>query len=205
MLVIAVVAGGLFIAKKAGDLAANPGLAAVKLMVAANPEIELVSADDANGVVTIREKKTGKTISVNFDQIRNGRIDFEGDGQKVSMQADTKGNAVVLSAPGGAVRLGEGAKLPDWLPVYPGATAQSIGTQSSEAQESGMVVLTTSDPPKKVIEFYQGALNRAGITGATSGTGIVSGQTPDRKRSVQVTVTTTEGKTTAGVTYASKK
>src|SRR5687768_8244029 len=74
LIAIVAIAGGLFLAKKASDMTANPGLSAVKLMVAANPDVEVVSSDEAKGTITIREKKTGKVVTVNFDEIEDGRI-----------------------------------------------------------------------------------------------------------------------------------
>jgi hypothetical protein len=210
---IAVVAGGLFLAKKASDMAANPGLATMKLMIAANPEIELVSSDEDKGTVTIREKKTGKVLTVNFDQIREGKLSFEQDGEKISMEASSKGNGVEIKGPEGTIQLGGDARLPDWLPAYPGAEAKAVGTQASTSKEqSGMVVFTTTDAPEKVLEFYQAALKKAGIadvsntTATTSGkiAGMLSGKSEDNRRFAQVLFGTEEGKTSASITYTNK-
>jgi hypothetical protein len=210
---IVVVAGGLFLAKKASDMASNPGMAAVKLMVAANPEVELVSTNEGRGTVTIREKKTGKVLTVNFDQIREGKLTFEQDGEKVSMEASSKGDGVEIKGPDGTLRLGGDAKLPDWLPAYPGAQSKAVGTQASSSKEhSGMVVFTTTDPPEKVLEFYQAALKKAGIAEAANTTattngklaGMLAGKSEDERRFAQVLFGTEEGKTSASITYTSK-
>jgi hypothetical protein len=153
MAVIAMVAGGIFIAKKAGDMAAN---------------------------------------------------------SKVSMEADMNAKALVLKGPDGTVRFGDSATLPDWLPVYPRAKAQSAGTQTSDSQESGMVMITTSDSPQKVIHFYQAAFKTAGITDAQNSsatlggvvTAVVAGKSADGKRSARITAT--DGNTKVGITYAGK-
>ena len=193
LMVIAVVAGGLFVAKKVSDVASNPGLAAVKLMVAANPDIELVSSDENKGTFRIREKKTGRVLTVDFDQIRSGKLVFEEDGQKVS--------------------LGGGMTLPDWLPVYPGAISNGFGTQTSGAEVTGMVVLTTSDSAQKVFDFYQNALKKAGITELTNTTttaagaltGTLVGRSSDERRSAQILFGVDQTNTSATITWSSKK
>jgi hypothetical protein len=76
-----------------------------------------------------------------------------------------------------------------------------------------MVMLTTSDSAQKVIEFYRAAFKKAGIMDVKSNsatvngavTGMIGGQTADEKRSAQVTVTTSDGKTNAAITYEGKK
>jgi hypothetical protein len=211
---VVVIAGGLFVAKKASEMAANPGLAAVKLMVAANPDLELVSSDEGTGKVTIREKQTGKVVTANFDQIKDGRITFEQDGEKVSIEAPKNGDAIEIKGKDAAVHIGGDAKLPHWLPAYPGATAKVAGAQSdSAAGQSGMVVFTTGDEPQKVLDFYRDALKKAGIADLLNTTttsdgklaGMLTGQSADQPRSAQVLFGSNEGKTSATITYSTKK
>jgi hypothetical protein len=211
---VVVVAGGLFVAKKVSDMTSSPGLAAVKLMVAANPDLELVSSDEAKGKVTIREKKTGKVVTANFDQIENGKITFEQDGESVSIEAPKNGDGMDIKGNGGTVRLAGDGKLPDWLPPYPGATAKVAGAQADSATEqSGMVVFTTTDEPQKLLAFYREALKNAGIADLLNTTttsdgklaGMLTGQSADQRRSAQVLFGSNEGKTSATITYSTKK
>jgi hypothetical protein len=211
---LVVVAGGLFLAKKASDMAANPGLAAVKLMVAANPDVELVSSEESKGTATIREKKTGKVVTVNFDQIQRGQISFEQDGEKVSIGASATGDGVDIKGKDGTIRFGGEGKLPEWLPSYPGATSKTAGAEANTATEhSGMAVFTTEDAPQKVLDFYQDALKQAGITDLSNTTtttggklaGMLTGSSPDNRRAAQVLFGDDDGKTSATITYSSKK
>ena len=63
VLLVAVImlVAGMFVAKKAGsylkDAEKNPAMAAAKMIVAMNPELETVSADEDAGTITIRNKK----------------------------------------------------------------------------------------------------------------------------------------------------
>ncbi|MEK6321779.1 MAG: hypothetical protein AABN33_08850 [Acidobacteriota bacterium] len=174
--IIIFAAGGFFLwnkAKQAGldpDLIEKrPALAVAKMMVAANPDVELVSVDDEKGLITIRDKKTGETITLNLDEAEKGKMVFKKDGQdEVTLEAkgdETKGSLEVKSAEGTA-KFGSGSvdKLPDWLPVYP--EVQPFGSYSVQNKdgESGGFHFTTRDPPNKVISFYEDGLKRAGMT-----------------------------------------
>ena len=52
----------------------NPGLATAKLLAATNPDIEIISTDEAKGLVTIRQKSTGKVITVDLDKVKQGKV-----------------------------------------------------------------------------------------------------------------------------------
>jgi hypothetical protein len=98
--------------------------------------------------------------------------------------------------------------------VYPGAAAKAVGTQAaSDTEQSGMVVFTTTDAPQKILEFYERVLKTAGITEFSNTTttsegklaGMLSGQSSDQRRSAQILFGTGDGKTSATLTYSSKK
>jgi hypothetical protein len=209
----AVVIGGFFIAKKVGDFASNPGMAAAKLMVAANPDLELVSADEGGGTVTVREKKTGKVLTVSLDQIKDGKLTVTEDGKTVTIGGSAAG-VEVKSSDGTAYRLGD-AKLPSWIPAYPGSTPTGTASSRTDGEEQGTLTLTTSDAPDKVMTFCTDALKRAGlqnvqsssavIPGTNATTGSVIGESTDEKRSANIGVTSADGKTTAIITYSVKE
>jgi hypothetical protein len=80
---IAVLAGGLLLAYKAKEagidarlMRDNPGLATSKLLVVTNPDLEILSTDERKGLVTVRQKSTGKTMKVNFDEMKWGNFTF---------------------------------------------------------------------------------------------------------------------------------
>jgi hypothetical protein len=173
--VIVVILGGYFVfnkAKQAGfdpDLMEkNPQLAVAKMMVAANPDVEFVSSDDQKGTITIRDKKSGETMTISLEEAQQGKIVFKKDGQEVTLEAkadESKGSLEVKSAEGTA-RFGSGSidKLPDWLPSYPGSQPMGSYAAQGEQGESGSFHFTTKDPPNKVIDFYEEGLKRAGMT-----------------------------------------
>lgn len=211
---IAVIIGGYFIAKKVGDYASNPGLAAVKLMVAANPEIELVSTDDGKGTATIREKKTGQVYTLSYDDIRNGRLTVQHDGKTVTLGA-ANGGLEARSSDGSTMTMGGTAKLPSWVPAYPGASPSGVASSNTAEEEAGSVSFSTNDTVDKVLGFYTSALKSAGmqnvesnsmeIPGTGNRTGAVSGESADGKRSVSAAVTSADGKTGVILNYSAKK
>src|SRR6476620_7608924 len=94
--VIVVFLGGYFIWNKAKEagldpelMQKRPALAVAKMMVAANPDVELVSVDDEKGLITVKDKKTGKTVTVNLEEAQKGKITFKGDDKddEVSIEA----------------------------------------------------------------------------------------------------------------------
>lgn len=169
-----VAAGGFFVLHKARQAGLdpalwekNPGMAAAKLLAAANPDAEIVSMDEKAGIVVIRDKKDGKTIKMNFADLKRGRISFEGDGDKVSIGATGDGDSagVEIQSKDGTARFGAGAaiKLPSWLPAYSGAKEAGGMSGSGPDGESGTYGFKTNDPPATVVRFYEGALKRAGF------------------------------------------
>ena len=73
LVVMAIVAGGVYVASRIAD---NPAQAAAALIAAGNPDVEVVSSNNERGLVTFREKSTGKTVTVNLDQLKQGKIVF---------------------------------------------------------------------------------------------------------------------------------
>lgn len=167
---VVVISGGIFVARKAKgfveEVEADPtaGVAmAAETMVRLNPALELVESDRERGTMTIREKDSGKTVTVHYDDIAEGRLSFEGpDGQKVEMNggaANGDGAAMTVTTEDGVTTLGvtgDAIDLPDWLPRYPGDVSEQTGyTTVTRDQHSGVYGFTTEDTREDVIEFWQ--------------------------------------------------
>jgi hypothetical protein len=211
---IVVIAGGLFIAKKVHDAAGNPALAAAKIMAMANPDVEILSSDDSKGTVTFKDKQSGKVITLNFDQIKSGKVRFEQDGQQVTVDSSSEG-LNIKGADGSTVQIGTsaGTKLPDWLPAYPGAKAEGTFAMQGSGESGAAVGFTTKDSVEKVSTFYQDAFKSAGLKttanmmtqdGKTSG-GMLIGESADSKKSAVVNIASAEDGLTVSLTYSDKK
>lgn len=225
---IVVVAGGLFVwhkAKEAGFdpelMQRNPAFAAAKIAVSTNPELEMVSADEGKGTITIREKKTGKTVTVSFEDAADGKITFkaetdEGEVGELSVEAKPEGSGgtVELKSGEGTMKFGEGAAgpTPSWLPSYPGATAQGFFAAQTNEGYSRNFHFTTEDSPEKVLQFYQEGLEAAGFkvnqntlsqNGRVTG-GTVTAEDDGKKRTALIAVTVSQQGTQVVVSTQSK-
>lgn len=175
IVVVALLIGGFFVARTVKDVAKdfedNPGLAAARLVVRASPELEEVSVDEDAGTMTVRNTKTGELVTVNFDDIKNGRFSWTAEGgEEVTVdvsQADS-GTVKIESSDGKGMEIATGAAVkddwPDWVPVYPGTEPSGLGTMTTGTSVNGSFTLSTPDDISKVIEFYRGQLSDAGFT-----------------------------------------
>jgi hypothetical protein len=169
--------------KFANDAQKNPEKAAAEMMVKFNPDLELVSENDATGEMTVRNKRSGEEITMSYRDIKEGKFtvkDAEGNVMQVGGKADI-------------------SKLPAWVPRYPGANAQGGMAQSSntEGKTEGMITLTSSDAPGKIVEYFKTEGQKAGLSNAEANNMNINGQeistlelSGDGK---QLTVTATKG------------
>ena len=78
---IAVVGTGLFIVHKVRQagfdpelMRQNPGLAITKMIAKANPDVDVLNTDESSGKITVRDKKTGKVVTMTFDEAKNSKL-----------------------------------------------------------------------------------------------------------------------------------
>lgn len=189
---------GVFVKNKVEKFADNPAMSAAKLIVQANPELELVSTDDAAGTLTIRKKETGETITVNLSEIQEGKFSF----------TDDKGETAAIN-----LGAGESAKgLPDWIPVYPGASMRQMFSTSGQDGRSGSYMLTSIDTIDAVADFYERRFTAAGFItkrssaamGGAVSTTSVNAEDADEGRTVNVGLTDLGGNTQALITFSEK-
>src|SRR5262245_38399674 len=177
----------------------NPGLAIGKVITAVNPDAEVVRTDDNAGTITIRDKRTGKEVTMSFDQAKSGRVTFSAE--------DDNGKTATVEI-GGA-----NAKLPSWVPAYPGATIQANvtarGDGSNGTGEGGNFSFTTDDSASKVISFYQEKAKelglKANLNASTTDGGTFIASDEGSRRTLSVIAGGDGGKTTVNVTYGSKR
>jgi len=206
---------GMFVHK----VTRNPALAAAKLLTMANPDVEVVGSDDRRNTVTLRDKKTHETITVDLDEIQKGRINFKGPkGETASIQAQVDGQSgtVEIKGPDGSMKFGAGAgggKVPDWVPAYPGVSPTANFTMTAKDGEAGNFTFSTKDAPDAVLSFYERGLKQAGfkitsnITGNAGGHngGMLSGEEESTKHTVIVIAGTDSGNTGVNVSFSTKK
>jgi hypothetical protein len=223
IVVIAVIGFGImgYLAKKQFDkFSDNPTMAAAELVIKMNPDFEMVSKDEDASTMTIKNVKTGEVITLNAEDIKEGRLTVTTDKGTVTMDADGGEDGASLTMTGDdgekvSFQGGTGAaeNLPSWVPAYPGGTTEGAFDATTDAERSAAFTMTTEDSVAKVMEYYETQLKAAGFTtqkasfdaeGKTSGT--VSGTTADQKRTVSAMITTgDQGATQATVTFVEKK
>jgi hypothetical protein len=125
-------------------VARNPARAVRRLVTAANSNLEVLSTDEGAGTITLRDRRTGKVVTMTFDQARAGNFRISAD--------DGEGRT-------GEFQLGGEARLPSWLPAYPGSHPRGIfsatGESGSEAGDAGGVTFSTPDSVDRVLAFYE--------------------------------------------------
>src|SRR5579862_809925 len=184
LMVVAVVGIGMFVAHKAKQagldpdlIKRSPALAAAKLMVAANPDVEMVSADEGKQVMTVRDKKTGKVYTMSFDDAKNGKFTMKEDGKAT-------------------LTVGGKAKVPSWVPDYPGSDPQGAFSAQGEDGAGGTFTFKTKDSSDKVIKFYQDQFQASGLNVTTnitnqngqSAAGMLGAQDEAKKHTVTVKI-----------------
>jgi hypothetical protein len=217
---IAVVFGGLFVAKKVKDagfdsdlMARNPGLAAARMLVTANPELDLVDMDEAKGTLTIRNKETGETLTVDFKDIQEGRLTFSTEEGEVTFRGDDSGARMEVRGETGetqTVEFGASAdpsRIPDWIPLHQGDL--NVGfTATDGGKRVGMFSIETTASRQDARDFYVAELDGRGFTHSVSsmeGAGMamisISASHPDGTRELTVLISEAEGKTTITLNY----
>jgi len=190
--IVGLLVAGLYVAR-------NPGAVMAKLITAANPDAEVLSTDLGSQTVRIRDRRTGKEVTLSFDDVKKGRLKFSATGDN--------GEVANLEIGGG-----EG-KLPSWVPAYPGARAQgnltASGADGGGVGEGGIVTFTTPDPPSKVTEFYDAKCKEMGmsvnLSQLSDNGGLIVGADDGKQRTLHVMVAGGNGDTTITVTYGRKR
>jgi hypothetical protein len=190
--------------------AKNPA-AFARAIIAANPDAEIVSTDEDHGRIVVRNRRTGKTVTLNFEDVKQGRFSFEGEnGEKVTIGGQSESPSLKIQSPGGNVTLGGGGpvKLPAWFPSYSGVTPSSTFSLSDNTSDSAGFQFTTPDSADRVLSFYEAGLKSAGLTVTTlrqDAGGVVSAQDEDERRQATVTISVSGGTTQVTGTFKSKK
>ena len=219
--VVILVATGMFLTSKAKQagfdadlMKKNPALATAKMLATANPDVEVVSVNEDKGTLTVREKATGKTLTMNLDDLKNGKMVFTDDrGERVTIQSGGEGGRFSVKTKDGTVEGGSTWTPPAWLPAYPGARVQTGANSQSAEEDAGAAYLSTQDSPDAVLVFYEEALKKQGFEAvkqvtASDGKNEISSVTATRDaggKYVHVVAMPMDGATTIYVSYTAKK
>lgn len=196
----------------------NPAKLMAKLAVAANPDLEIISTDESKGEMTLRDKKSGKSITMPLNDLAKGKFTIqEADGKTTTVDVSeaAEGGKMTIQGPDGKTVISSGAQaasLPPWIPTYPGASPKEGGF-SSETPEgrSGTHSFSSPDAVEKVKAFYADKLKAAGFETSVSTMEAGGSQTATisavkgEKTSVSVLVLMEDGTTVITITHQSPK
>lgn len=144
-----------------GEFKDNPAKATAMMIIEANPDLELVSSDDTDGTITIRNLKKNETITLDYDEISEGRFRLETDQGEMRIDASGDAGTMTFSGKDGDTKtvLGAGAEIVDWLPDYPGAeNLQSMFSSNDGSGSSGAYTFHTDDGLQEVIDWFSSEL-----------------------------------------------
>ncbi len=232
--IVAVVGLGLFAVKKGKefvedatgtesvtefleDMQENPAKTMAETVIRTNPELELVGTDDDAGTITFTNTKTGEEATLNFEDIAEGKFSMSTEEGEYRIDATDGGEGgVTFTGPEGEARFGASADLsdvPDWVPVYPGATdvTSTMHTSSADGVMGAFTGKSTDDAQKVVDHFKQLFEDEGYKIGAESMTrtgdgafGAINGELGDG-RSVNVVIIESEGNSQVSINYNQKK
>ena len=219
-----------FTKKKVSTLVANPAMTAAETAVKLSPELELVSSDHKKNKITIKNKATGETITIDVGEARDGLFDFadkmrevfkpNAEGAKEDGAASSDGTTrEVEAAPepvaenpadapnaadAAAISVDEGM-IPEWVVVYPKAPAKGLSNLMMGGTESGIVEQNTGDDNMEVLHRLEDLLVSAGYrvsaTNITAQSWLLSATHTDGKRTIVVTAGVEGGRTNLQIRY----
>jgi hypothetical protein len=218
--IAAVSVGSYFLIKKVQNagfdttlMKNNPGLALAKMAAAVNPDLETVSSNDSAGTIVMREKSTGKTVTMRFDPDKKSLVVVGDDGKEVKFSAsgDDKTGSVEVQTADGTLKFGAAAgnSAPAWVPVYPGSSPQ--GTMSSQSNDGKQNTFTfkTKDAAGKVLTYYQDQLKGSnftiGLMSTSDAGGMLQAEDKSKQRTIVITAGTSSDGTEGSVTTVEKQ
>jgi hypothetical protein len=190
----------------------NPTLAAAKIAMMNNPNVEFIRIDESKNTVIVRDKKTGKEITISADKAADGKIVVSEDG-KDKVVIGGKDGSIEVNGADGKVKIGNtSSKLPDWLPEYPGVKIEGIYSHDTAESSGAGFNFVTEDSVEEVMDFYEDELKQEGfkITKTTSqvngkASGSVVGNDAGYQRSVVVNASILNGETKVQIVSQTKK
>lgn len=214
-----VAAGGWFLKKQVNKFEENPAIAAAELAIKANPDAELIESDVEAGTITFRDKKSGEVITMNAEDIKEGKLSITTKDGTATIDGSTTDDGSTLKVTnenGEEAVFTAGATapkdLPAWLPVYAGGTVEGAYDATSEGSRNATFTMKTADGIDQVAQFYEDKLKSAGLkvdrsSYETNGQKAITlvGTSEDSKKTATIAVTNAEGTTQAMVNFAEQQ
>ena len=150
-----------------------------------------------------KPEKGPETVTVS----ENGYTVTTRTGDVVSTQTAVPAPPAVPAAPG-APPAPTALSMPDYAPLYPGATVKATSTTINNGHQIGSVTYLTAATPKAVIDFYTPKVSAAGFAGSAMNIGVgemYAATDAAQQRSMQVIATAEKAGTAVVLTWTSPK
>jgi hypothetical protein len=223
LLVLAIIVGGILgrvVCSKAKEFAEdykeNPAHAMAKAITATNPDLEIVETDDDAGTVTIRNEKTGEQVTVDFDDIKEGKLKIVTDEGEFAISGDRERGGVTIETEEGTTKFGGGGDvddLPGWVPIPRGVAPADVYTVDQPKAETGGYTYSTRDDLSEAFDDMAKLLESEGYdiqhrqvssTGEGKAGMLMAGH-GDTERQIHVTGEETDTGATVHVNFVGKK
>ncbi len=154
-----------------------------------------------------------KQAGIDTESAGNGKLVFKNGKDAVTVQSSGGDGTFEVKSSEGSVKFGGAAKIPAWVPDYPGSEPQGAFSASGKDGEGGSFVFKTKDDSGRVVKYYEDQFQSLGLkvtsnmtrqNGEQSG-GILVGQDESSKHTVTVIVGKDSGETSVSVSYATNK
>ncbi len=208
-----------FFGSKIKSIFSNPEEVITKAIISSNPHIEVVSIDKENKKITIKNKKTGETITIDFSEAIKGRIKWkgkdEGSEKKIEI-SDKKGEGKLEISEGDkktTITYGFEEDLPPWIPELKGFKILNKIKTTQEEQISGIIEFETQKSLEDSIEDLKNSFTEKGFELKTtiSGEGekgkfsMFQGSKDGEKYKIFINLNYEKGKTKGSISYSEKK
>ncbi|HTR39394.1 MAG TPA: hypothetical protein VMH80_26145 [Bryobacteraceae bacterium] len=121
-------------------------------------------------------------------------------------QASVDGNGIVFNSRDGTVQIGGRAKIPAWVPDYPGSNPRGTFTASGKDGGGGIFAFTTNDSPDKVYQYYQDQFQSSGLkVNAIPQTHMLVAKDESNRHNITVMIGDKVSPTSVTVTYGTNK
>lgn len=218
LVVLAIVVFVFVIGKKVQSFGSSPEEVIVKMLTASNPEIEVVEVDKENQKITIKNKKTGEIMVIDFSDVKKGKIQWEGKGGKgkveiIGKEGEGEGK-VEIQSEGEKTTLtyGKDTELPKWLPDFKDFEIANKVTSKTEEQISGNIELFTDKSIEDSAKILESRFKEKGFkinrtftqTEGESKSIMLQGGTEDGNKSFFIIITEEGSRTKSLVNYTEK-
>jgi len=203
----------------AQEMEKNPTAATAKLLTRMNPDVEVVETDEDAETITLRNKKTGETVTIDLEDAKQGKIRFfneKGESAQISVSSDEEGSGTMkIESSDGDFEMAAGtgaAKLPDWVPLLGGGEPENVGVITAGGNITGGYTMQTGDSLEDVAAYFEKKLSEAGFSTQRSSftsneTTVINVRGMDEQsgRMVNVMVTDENGKVELNLTFQEEK